>query len=111
MRRYSRAELVAFLRGIDVLLDQPADLRIIGGAAAALRYGADQVTKDIDTWSDIPPAVLWAAERVRVATGLAIPMERASVLMRRTTMRTVSAKHRCVSGSCALSCLNGTIWC
>ena len=73
-RRYTRDELLKFLRGLDEGLEAPTELLVIGGAAAALRYGATQATKDIDTWSNIPPAVLKAADVARAATGLDVPI-------------------------------------
>jgi Nucleotidyltransferase of unknown function (DUF6036) len=78
-RRYTRDELLTFLRGLDERLHAPTELLIIGGAAAALRYGATRATRDIDTWSNIPPAVLRAADEARAATGLDVPIERAAV--------------------------------
>jgi hypothetical protein len=78
-RRYTRDELLKFLRGLDEGLEAPTELLVIGGAAAALRYGATRATKDIDTWSIIPPAVLKAADVARAATGLDVPIERAAV--------------------------------
>jgi hypothetical protein len=79
MKKYNRVELVTFLKGLDSELTAPVTLLIIGGAAATLRYGATATTKDIDTWNSIPPAVHEAAARARAATGLAIPIEQASV--------------------------------
>lgn len=49
MKRYSRAELVTFLRRVEALLTTPEVLEVIGGAAAVLKYGARAPTKDIDT--------------------------------------------------------------
>jgi hypothetical protein len=79
LRRYTRAELVTFLKAVDANLTSPADLLIIGGAAATLRYGATSATRDIDTWNDISPLVTRAAQKARAATGLPVPMERATV--------------------------------
>ena len=45
MERYSRAELVAFLRHLDSLLTERAVLDVIGGAAAVLKYGARAPTR------------------------------------------------------------------
>jgi len=79
MRRYNRVELVTFLKSLDAELADPSELLVIGGAAATLRYGATATTKDIDTWNSIPATVHEAAARARTKTGLAIPMEQASV--------------------------------
>jgi hypothetical protein len=38
VKRYSRAELVAFLRRLDALLTERAVIEVVGGAAAALKY-------------------------------------------------------------------------
>lgn len=78
-RRYNQVELLAFLKALDDHLEQPAELLIIGGAAAALRYGAISTTRDIDTWNNIPDSVQKAADRARAATGMPVPMERAAV--------------------------------
>ena len=79
MRRYNRIELIKFLRGMDEELSAPVQMLIIGGAAASLRYGATSTTRDIDTWTTIPPAIHQAADRARAKTGLEIPLEQASV--------------------------------
>jgi hypothetical protein len=47
VKRYSRAELVAFLRRLDVLLTEQAVLEVVGGAAAVLKYGARAPTKEV----------------------------------------------------------------
>jgi len=78
-RKYTRPELVRFVRAMDLLIDEPTDLLVIGGAAATLKYGAQGTTKDIDTWHNVPAAVLKAAEEARAATGLPVPIERAAV--------------------------------
>jgi hypothetical protein len=78
-RRYTQVELLTFLKAVDEHLEASADLLIIGGAAASLRYGAISTTRDIDTWNDIPDSVMKAADRARTATGLPVPMERAAV--------------------------------
>ena len=39
-RKYTRAELVRFVRSVDLFIDEPTKLLVIGGAAAALEYGA-----------------------------------------------------------------------
>ena len=78
MKRYSRAELVAFLRHIDSLLTERAVLDVIGGAAAVLKYGARAPTKDIDTWNRVPKAVRAAAAAV-AAIGHGVPLAPAGV--------------------------------
>ena len=61
MRKYSRAELHAFLRRLDERLEEPATFTVIGGAAAVLAYGATKPTGDIDTWGAVPGSVENAA--------------------------------------------------
>ena len=78
MKRYSRAELVAFLRRVDALLTRPEVLEVIGGAAAVLKYGARAPTKDIDTWNRVPKAVQEAADAIS-ATGQGVPLAPAGV--------------------------------
>jgi hypothetical protein len=62
---FSKDELLKFLQAVDDSLSEPVELTIIGGAAAALHYGATQVTNDIDTWERLTSAFLKA---VREAT-------------------------------------------
>jgi hypothetical protein len=79
VRQYGRDELVAFLRRIDSKLDAPADIVVIGGAAAMLAYGAVGPTKDIDTWHDVPEPVLHAYRRVIAEAGEDVPISKAGV--------------------------------
>ena len=78
-RKYTREELVRFVRHMDVVIQEPTELLVIGGAAAALSYGATGSTKDIDTWHNVPRAVVRAAADARKATGLDVPIEKAAV--------------------------------
>lgn len=55
---------------MDLLIEEPTDLIVVGGAAATLKYGATRTTKDIDTWNLLSPAVLKAASEARAQTGL-----------------------------------------
>lgn len=48
MRRHDSDELLRFLQAVDERLERPAQLIVIGGAAAALAYGAQRATSDID---------------------------------------------------------------
>lgn len=73
--KFTYDELVRFIQCMDLLIEEPTDLIVVGGAAATLRYGATGTTKDIDTWDVVPPAVLKAASGARVATGLQVPIE------------------------------------
>jgi len=78
VKRYSRAELVTFLRRIDALLTEQEVLEVVGGAAAVLKYGARAPTKDIDTWNRVPKAVQEAADAV-AAMGQGVPLSPAGV--------------------------------
>jgi hypothetical protein len=78
VKRYSRAELVAFLRRLDALLTKQEVLEVVGGAAAVLKYGARAPTRDIDTWNRVPKAVQDAAAAV-AAMGQGVPLARAGV--------------------------------
>jgi hypothetical protein len=51
VRKYSKAELLAFLRKLDQRLEEPATFTVIGGAAAVLAYGAKKPTGDIACWA------------------------------------------------------------
>jgi hypothetical protein len=73
--KFNHDELVRFIQCMDLLIEEPTDLIVVGGAAATLAYGATGTTKDIDTWDVVPPAVLKAAEEARVKTGLEVPIE------------------------------------
>jgi hypothetical protein len=74
-RKFTYDELVEFVRCVDRLIEEPTSLIVVGGAAATLQYGATGTTKDIDTWTIVPPAVLKAASEARAATGLQVPIE------------------------------------
>ena len=78
-RKYTREELVKFVRSMDRVIEEPTEILVIGGAAAALKYGATASTKDIDTWHTVPRAVAKAAADARAETGLAVPIEKAGV--------------------------------
>lgn len=78
MKRYSRAELVAFLRSVDALLTGPERLEVVGGAAAILRYGVDIPTKDIDTWNNVSKPLRKAVEIVE-QMGKGVPLGPAGV--------------------------------
>ena len=78
-RKYTREELVKFVRSMDRVIEEPTEILVIGGAAAALKYGATASTKDIDTWHAVPRAVAKAAADARTETGLPVPIEKAGV--------------------------------
>ena len=79
MRSYLKAELEQFLRAVDASLDGPVDVILIGGAAAALHYGATRPTRDIDTWNAIHEELARAALRARASTGFDVPVQQSRV--------------------------------
>ncbi len=79
MRYYVRAEIVRFLRAVDLALRRPATVVVIGGSAAALKYGIDDPTMEIDTFSALGAELKRATKAAREATGLAIPFEQSGV--------------------------------
>jgi len=79
VKLYLRADLELFLRSVDAELPKRIEVVIIGGAAAAVQYGFDKGTRDIDTWTGVNRDLAAAVERARVATGLAIPFQQSGV--------------------------------
>jgi hypothetical protein len=79
VRAYTPAELRRFLAAVDRALARPAEVVIIGGAAAAIEYGVASGTRDIDTWTRVHAELAAAAARAREATGLAIPFAQSGV--------------------------------
>jgi len=79
MRVYTPQELRRFLAAMDRALDRPAEVVVIGGAAAALEYGVATGTRDIDTWTRVHESLAVAAERARQTTGLGVPFSRSGV--------------------------------
>jgi hypothetical protein len=79
VRYYVRAEIERFLRAVDRALKRRATVVIIGGGAAALKYGIDDPTTDIDTFTTLDAELRRAVEAARKATGLPMPFERSGV--------------------------------
>lgn len=79
MRLYLRAEIVRFLGAVDHALRRRIDVVIIGGAAAAVQYGVDKGTRDIDTWTTVDRDLVVAVEHARQATKLAVPFQKSEV--------------------------------
>lgn len=78
MRRFVRSEIRTYLKALDRHVPKDFTLVIIGGAAAALSFGAKGGTVDIDTTNKVQ-ALAAACGAARKETGLAIPLGRASV--------------------------------
>ena len=77
--RHPPQELERFVCAIDEALTDAASILVIGGAAAALAYGATRATDDIDTFHPLSPAVQKAVEMAQRSTGLKIPVSFAAV--------------------------------
>jgi hypothetical protein len=78
MKRFARNEIATFLGAVDRHAPKNSKVVIIGGAAATLSFGVTGGTIDIDTANRVT-ALQKAGEAAREATGLRIPMERATV--------------------------------
>ncbi len=79
MRTYLKEELEQFLRAVDAALERRVEVILIGGAAAALHYGATRPTRDIDTWNTIHEDLAHAATRARSSTRLDVPVQKSGV--------------------------------
>ncbi len=77
--RHPPQELERFVEAIDAALPEPTSILVIGGAAAALAYGATRPTDDIDTFHPLTPVVQKAVEAAQRSTGLTIPVSFAAV--------------------------------
>ena len=77
--RHPPPELERFVEAIDEALTEPASILVIGGAAAALAYGATRPTDDIDTFHPLTSVVQNAVEAAQRSTGLNIPVSFAAV--------------------------------
>src|SRR5688500_6263488 len=73
MRKFTAQELRRFLVAVDGALKGPAEVVVIGGSAAALRYGVTSTTKDVDTFNRVSPELARAVEQAQDETGLSIP--------------------------------------
>jgi hypothetical protein len=79
MRTFLKDELERFLAAVDRALVGPVDVVVIGGTAAALRYGVTRATHDIDTWTAVQKDLALAVEKARATTRLHIPVARSAV--------------------------------
>lgn len=78
MKRFQSNEIATFLRAVDKHLSKRFDLVIIGGAAAALSFGAESGTLDIDSATSLT-AIRKACETAEEETGLNVPIGRTPV--------------------------------
>jgi hypothetical protein len=79
VRRFGPAELERFLTAVDAHLTDPVEIILIGGGAAAVGFGVDVGTQDLDTFTSIPATLEAAVRRARQDTGLMIPVGKAGV--------------------------------
>lgn len=79
MRYYLRREIERFLRAVDQALKRRATVLVIGGGAAAIKYGIDDPTTDIDTFNALGADLRRAIDAARKATGLPIPFEQSGI--------------------------------
>jgi hypothetical protein len=79
MEAFSPVQLAQFLKAVDQELANPARLIVIGGAAAALRYGAKRNTSDIDTFNDTTPEVDRAVRVTQQKLQLGIVVSKAAI--------------------------------
>jgi hypothetical protein len=79
MQRRAPEELSRFLKAVDRHLENRERVVIIGGAAAALHYGARRATIDIDVATTVSPSLRSAVQRARKETSLELPVERSGV--------------------------------
>jgi hypothetical protein len=79
MKYHGPSDLGRFLQAVDAALEEPARLLVIGGAAAALHYGAKRHTADIDTLQPISPSLERAIAVARRQTKLDIPVSYAAI--------------------------------
>lgn len=79
MKQFLPEELAQFLLKVDEFLTRDCDLIIIGGAAAALAYGARKTTTDIDLATVLPEHLETAIGLARKATGIDMPISHVGV--------------------------------
>lgn len=79
MKQFLPEELAQFLQKIDEFLTKDCDLIVIGGAAAALAYGARKTTTDIDLATALPDHLETAIGLACEATGIDMPVSHAAV--------------------------------
>ena len=73
MKQFGGAEITRFLKAVDRHAEGPFRIVVIGGAAAALSYGARGGTIDIDTASNVA-GLQGACAAARKETGLDLPV-------------------------------------
>jgi len=79
VKQFLPEELAQFLQKIDEFLTRDCNLIVIGGAAAALAYGATKATTDIDLATALPEHLKTAIGLAREATGIEVPVSHVGV--------------------------------
>jgi Nucleotidyltransferase of unknown function (DUF6036) len=79
LRLFKPTELRIFLEALDAALTHPTRVLVIGGAAAALQYGVEVGTTDIDTWTWVDPTLAAAVHSAAQTTALAVPFQHSAV--------------------------------
>ena len=79
VRRFGPAELERFLTAVDAHLAEPAEIILIGGGAAAVGFGVDVGTQDLDTFNSTTAALDAAVAAAQQDTGLMFPVGKAGV--------------------------------
>jgi len=79
VKLYPPADLERFLAAVDSALTRQVDVIVIGGAAAALHYGVQQATRDVDTWTVVQDDLRAAVEQAHRVTGIDVPFGKSGV--------------------------------
>lgn len=73
MKKFSKKDIIRFLKTLDSLLIYPFEIEIIGGAAAAIAFSSSAGTVDIDTTEGLN-ALEGVLDGARTLSGIDIPM-------------------------------------
>src|SRR5437868_9759911 len=79
MNRFREEQLKTFFEALDKRLKTPVTIFLIGGGAVLITKHTGRMTKDLDTWMSIPPAVEAVWQDVVRETGINLGIEVASV--------------------------------
>ena len=74
VRKFSHKELERFFRAIDLELNGPCTIVVIGGAALELRYATRHATTDVDLWQNPGACFLKAVVRATKLSVIRIPI-------------------------------------
>jgi hypothetical protein len=79
VKTYLKDQLERFLESVDAALGEQVAVVVIGGTAAALRYGVKHPTRGIATMTAISAGLANAVQAAREATGLEVPMRMSGI--------------------------------